>query len=197
MSDLMILLSCVFLLVGLGCKESEKDRPQPASVEESNPIVRLHTDFGNIDIELFRDIAPKHTENFIKLTNDGFYDSLAFHRIIPGFMAQGGDPKGDGPGGPGYTIPAEFSDLKHTPGMVAGARRGDAVNPEKASSGSQFYIMFKPAPHLDGQYTIFGKVVEGMDVVYKLETVPLADPRMGRPQEPIYILKAEVVGESK
>ncbi len=163
----------------------------------SKPVVKLTTEFGDIYIELFDDIAPIHTENFLKLTGEGFYDSLTFHRIIPGFMAQGGDPKGDGTGGPGYTLPAEISTLSHTPGMLAAARRGDAVNPKKESSGSQFYIMFKPAPHLDGEYTIFGQVIEGMDVVFELEKVELADPRMGRPKETIYILDAEVVNEGE
>ena len=176
--------------------QEPQERPQPARAEEGaveGPVVRLTTDFGPIDIVLYPDIAPKHTENFLKLTKDGFYDSLTFHRIVPGFVVQGGDPKGNGTGGPGYTIPAEFSDLSHVPGAVAAARRGDAVNPEKASSGSQFYIVLKAAPHLDGQYTIFGKVIDGMDAVYKIEKVPLADARMGKSAEPVYIQKAEIL----
>ncbi|RKZ32005.1 peptidylprolyl isomerase [bacterium] len=188
---LVLTLIAAVLVFGFGCAANgNDDRPQPAPAKSENPVVRLTTDFGNIDIELLADVAPKHAENFVKLAKEGFYDGLTFHRIIPGFMAQGGDPKGDGTGGPGYTIPAEFSDLKHTAGMVAAARRGDAVNPDKASSGSQFYIMFKAAPHLDGQYTIFGKVIAGMDVVYQLEKVPLAG---SKPVEPVYIRKAEVI----
>ena len=160
-----------------------------------NPIVRLTTDYGIIDIELRPDVAPKTCENFLKLTREGFYDSLTFHRIVPGFVIQGGDPKGDGTGGPGYTVPAEFSNLKHIEGAVAMARLGDQANPTKASSGSQFYIVCRQATHLDEQYTIFGNVVAGMDVVHKIENVPLTDPRMGKPAKSVYILKAEVVSK--
>jgi len=174
-------------------KDMSDERPQPKSADNDNPVVRLETDFGNIDIQLFEEVAPEHAKNFVKLTKEGFFDSLTFHRIIPGFVIQGGDPKGDGTGGPGYTLPAEFSDLKHTPGMVAAARRGDGVNPEKRSSGSQFYIVLAPTPHLDGQYTIFGEVVDGMDAVNKIAEVPLKNPRMGNPKENVYINKAEVV----
>ncbi len=202
MLRIITILMCGILLLGFACRESEsksnvveeqRERPQPAPAERSNPMVRLTTSMGNIDIELLPDVAPKHTENFLKLTREGFYDSLTFHRIVPGFVIQGGDPKGDGTGGPGYTVPAEFSDLKHVPGAVAAARRGDAANPTKASSGSQFYIVMKDAPFLDGEYTIFGKVVNGMDVAQAIEKVPLADPQMGRPKEPVYIIKAEVI----
>lgn len=177
-----------------GENEKVNEITQPKK-DSSRPIVLLKTDYGDIKIELRPDVAPKTCANFIKLTKEGFYDSLTFHRIVPNFVIQGGDPKGNGTGGPGYTIPAEISDLKHVPGAVATARLGDAANPSKASSGSQFYIVLKPAPNLDGQYTIFGKVIDGMDAVYKIEKVPLADPRMGRPKDPVYILKAEVLSE--
>ncbi|MCS7258005.1 MAG: peptidylprolyl isomerase [candidate division WOR-3 bacterium] len=127
---------------------------------------------GKIKILLYTKEAPKTCENFIKLAKQGFYNGLTFHRVIPGFVVQGGDPKGDGTGGPGYTIPAEISpNLKHIRGTVACARLPDQVNPEKASSGSQFYICHQPAPHLDGNYTIFGQVVEGMEVVDKIAQV--------------------------
>jgi len=114
--------------------------------------------------ELYEDIAPISVENFEKLANKGFYDGLIFHRVIPGFMIQGGDPKGTGTGGPGYTIKGEFSangvqnDLKHTRGVLSMAR---AYDPN--SAGSQFFIMVEDAPHLDGQYAAFGKVTEGME----------------------------------
>ena len=119
-----------------------------------------------IEIELYPDIAPKTCENFEKLVADGFYDGLTFHRVIPGFMIQGGCPDGTGMGGPGYTIPGEFAangfknDLKHTRGVISMAR---SANPN--SAGSQFFIMHADAPHLDGQYAAFGKVISGMDAV--------------------------------
>lgn len=115
---------------------------------------------GIIKIEFFPDDAPKTVENFVTLAKKGFYNGLTFHRVIPGFMAQGGDPKGDGTGGPGYTIKDEFNKQKHVRGAVAMARTS-APN----SSGSQFYICFEPQPHLDGGYVVFGKVVSGMNIV--------------------------------
>lgn len=114
--------------------------------------------------ELYPEIAPVTVENFEKLANDGFYDGLTFHRVIPGFMIQGGCPRGNGTGGPGYTIKGEFTmngfknDLKHTKGVLSMAR---AMDPN--SAGSQFFVMVADAPHLDGQYAAFGKVTEGMD----------------------------------
>lgn len=129
-------------------------------------------DYGNIKIELYRDDAPKTVENFVKLTQAGFYDCLTFHRIVKDFVVQGGDPDGTGAGGPGYTVPAEIK-RKHTKGAVATARQADQVNPTKASSGSQFYIALRELPELDGEYTVFGQVVEGMDIVDKLGLLPV------------------------
>ncbi|HOK40386.1 MAG TPA: peptidylprolyl isomerase [bacterium] len=144
----------------------------------------METKFGIIEIELFEDIAPKHSANFKKLVKEGFYNKLLFHRVIPNFVIQGGDPKGDGTGGPGYTIEAEISDkVKHQRGTVAAARTGDAINPQRRSSGSQFYICVAPQPALDGKYTIFGKVIKGMDVVDKIANV--ARDRNDKPLEPI------------
>ena len=126
-----------------------------------------------IKAELYPDIAPITVENFVKLVKEGFYDGLTFHRIISGFMIQGGCPNGNGTGGPGHTIKGEFSmngvknDLKHTPGVLSMAR---SMAPD--SAGSQFFIMHKTSPHLDGQYAAFGQVIEGMDVVNKLAEVP-------------------------
>ena len=114
--------------------------------------------------ELYEDIAPVTVDNFVKLVNDGFYDGLKFHRVIPGFMIQGGCPRGNGTGGPGYTIKGEFSsngienNLKHERGVISMAR---AMDPD--SAGSQFFIMVDDAPYLDGQYAAFGKVTEGME----------------------------------
>jgi cyclophilin family peptidyl-prolyl cis-trans isomerase len=131
-------------------------------------VATIATDKGDIVIELNAEVAPKTVANFVKLSRDGFYDGLTFHRVEPGFVAQGGDPAGNGTGGPGYTVPAEISTLKHLTGTVATARQGDQVNPDRKSSGSQFYICLAPAPFLDNAYTIFGQVSEGMDVVQKI-----------------------------
>ena len=129
-------------------------------------IVTIETSKGPIVMELYPEVAPKHVESFKTLIGKGFYDGLAFHRIVPGFVVQGGDPKGDGTGGPGYNIKAEFSELPHRRGTVAAARSG---HPD--SAGSQFYIVLDEtnARHLDGQYTIFGQVLEGMENVDALE----------------------------
>jgi peptidyl-prolyl cis-trans isomerase B (cyclophilin B) len=130
----------------------------------------LDTDRGTIVIEFYPAVAPKTVENFEALSKKGFYNGLTFHRVVPGFVVQGGDPKGDGSGGPGYDLPAEISPAeKHLRGSVATARLGDAVNPDRKSSGSQFYICLAAQPSLDGQYTVFGGVVEGMDVVDKIQ----------------------------
>jgi peptidyl-prolyl cis-trans isomerase B (cyclophilin B) len=130
----------------------------------------LETSRGKIVIELYPSVAPKTVANFETLIGKGFYNGLTFHRVVPGFVVQGGDPKGDGTGGPGYDLPAEISPVeKHLRGSVAMARRGDEVNPQRKSSGSQFYICLEPQPSLDNQYTVFGGVVEGMDVVDKIQ----------------------------
>ena len=115
---------------------------------------------GEIQMELFPEDAPKTVESFIALSKKGFYDGLTFHRVVPGFVAQGGDPKGDGTGGPGYTLKAEFNKRKHVRGTVAMAR---SQHPD--SAGSQFYICLAPAPHLDGNYAVFGQVTKGMEVL--------------------------------
>jgi peptidylprolyl isomerase/peptidyl-prolyl cis-trans isomerase B (cyclophilin B) len=133
---------------------------------------------GEVRIELYPEDAPKTVESFTALARRGFYDGLAFHRVIAGFMAQGGDPKGDGTGGPGYTLRAEFNRRRHVRGTVAMARRSD---PD--SAGSQFYICFAPQPHLDGQYTVFGQVVQGMEVVDRIQvgdrmkTIRIEEPK--------------------
>ena len=135
-----------------------------------NPIVTITMENGDITkAELYPEIAPNSVNNFISLVKKGFYDGLIFHRVICGFMIQGGCPDGTGMGGPGYTIPGEFAqngfknDLKHTPGVLSMAR---AMHPD--SAGSQFFLMHKAAPHLDGAYAAFGKVIEGMDIVDKI-----------------------------
>jgi len=139
----------------------------------ANPIVRITMDSGKtIRLELYPEIAPVTVENFLDLVKKGFYNGLTFHRIIPGFMIQGGDPSGKGTGGPGYKIKGEFrsngvkNDLKHERGVISMAR---AFDPN--SAGSQFFIMHEDAPHLDGEYAAFGKVIEGLDTVDEIASV--------------------------
>lgn len=152
-----------------------------------NPIVTINMeDGGVIKAELYPEIAPNTVRNFISLINKGFYDGLIFHRVIPGFMIQGGCPEGTGMGGPGYSIKGEFSrngfknDLKHIRGVLSMAR---TMIPD--SAGSQFFIMVEDAPHLDGQYAAFGKVIEGIEVADKIVSAkrdyydrPYEDQRM-------------------
>ena len=139
-------------------------------MENINPIVTIEMENGSvITTELYPEIAPNTVNNFISLINKGFYDGIIFHRVIPGFMIQGGDPTGTGMGGPGYSIKGEFAyngfknDLKHTAGVLSMAR---SMMPD--SAGSQFFIMHEDAPHLDGQYAAFGKVLSGMEEVDKI-----------------------------
>lgn len=124
---------------------------------------------GEIVIELYGDVAPQTVSNFIQLSQSGFYNGLVFHRREEGFVIQGGDPAGNGTGGPGYTVPAEISEKSHIRGAVAMARLPDYINPEKESSGSQFYITLAPATFLDGEYTVFGQVTSGMAVADQIE----------------------------
>lgn len=128
----------------------------------------IKTSKGDIVVMLDATAAPEHVNNFVFLSRDGFYNGLTFHRVEPGFVIQGGDPLGMGNGGPGYTIPGEFS-LTHVEGAIAMARLPDQVNPERASSGSQFYITLAPTPFLDGDYSAFGVVESGMDVVSSIQ----------------------------
>lgn len=138
-----------------------------------NPIVTFTMENGDVfKAELYPDVAPQSVNNFISLINKNFYDGLIFHRVIKGFMIQGGDPEGTGMGGPGYSIKGEFSsngfknDLKHTEGVLSMAR---SMFPD--SAGSQFFVMHKTSPHLDGDYAAFGKVIEGMEVVNAIAEV--------------------------
>src|SRR3954453_980492 len=145
----------------------------------------LHTNHGAIEVELFDDDAPKTVENFLKLARDGFYDGVVFHRIIPDFMIQGGDPTGTGMGGPGYTFEDEFNQHKVVRGALAMANAGPNTN------GSQFFIVTTgAAPWLDGKHTVFGQVTDGMDVVDKLEGLP-TDAR-DKPREDAMIEKLTV-----
>jgi len=144
-----------------------------------NPHIVIQTRVGEIEIELYQDVAPKHVQNFLKLVDQRYYVGTTFHRVIPGNLIQGGDPLtkdadrgNDGTGGPGHTIESEIKAL-HKRGSVASARLPDQVNPRKRSSGSQFYICLKDFPALDqGGYTVFGQVIRGMEVVEKIAVVP-------------------------
>ncbi|GAB4325468.1 MAG: hypothetical protein Kow0074_19250 [Candidatus Zixiibacteriota bacterium] len=152
--------------------------------EGEKPHVIMETSMGTIEIELWPDVAPKHCKSFVHLIQKGFYDSLTFHRVIPGFVIQGGDPLGNGTGGPGYNVPAEFSNLKHDDGILSMARASDPN-----SAGSQFFICLsrKGTASLDGKYSIFGKVVDGLDVVHQIEKVPTG--RGDKPTTPVYMTK--------
>jgi len=155
----------------------------------------METSMGIIIFEFFPDSAANHCANFKKLVNSGYYDWTLFHRVIPQFMIQGGDilskndnPLDDGTGGPGYTIDAEFNGILHKPGIVSTARSSDPN-----SAGSQFFIMHGTTPHLDGQYTVFGRVVEGLEVVNSIATAPRNQQQNDRPLENIYIEKVRVI----
>ena len=161
---------------------------------ENNPIVTIEMeDGGVIKAELYPNIAPQSVYNFISLANKGFYDGLTFHRVIPGFMIQGGDPSGNGTGGPGWHIKGEFlqngvnNPIKHTRGVISMAR---AMDPN--SAGSQFFIMHQDAPHLDGQYAAFGHVVSGMDAVDEIAAA--ATDWNDKPRTPVVMEKVEVIG---
>jgi cyclophilin family peptidyl-prolyl cis-trans isomerase len=152
------------------------DTPPAMAIDPAKSYrATIATPLGDIVVELFADKAPKTVNNFVALARDGFYDGVTFHRVIPGFMAQGGDPTGSGRGGPGYRFEDEFHpDLRHDgPGVLSMANAGPGTN------GSQFFITHGPTPHLDDRHTVFGKVVEGMDVVL---AIPERDP--GRAREP-------------
>ena len=158
-------------------------------------IVRIEMENGGVmRAELYPEIAPVTVENFVKLVKEGFYDGVIFHRVIPGFMIQGGDPTGTGMGGPGYTIKGEFTangfknDLKHTVGVLSMAR---AMDPN--SAGSQFFIMTSDSPHLDGQYAAFGKLIEGQDVATDIVMSPRN--RMDKPLTEQKMKKVTMVEE--
>lgn len=190
----VLALALVALLIVAGCGKRDNSgnnasgtASQPAATNQEgaaatstldtsgdNPIVTIEMDSGKtIKVELYPKIAPNTVNNFISLVKKGFYDGTIFHRVIPGFMIQGGDPEGSGMGGPGYSIEGEFSgngfknDLKHTRGVLSMAR---SMDPN--SAGSQFFIMVADSPHLDGQYASFGKVIEGIEVADEIVSTP-------------------------
>jgi cyclophilin family peptidyl-prolyl cis-trans isomerase len=176
-----VALICVLLIFLVSCSVAVFDDTEDQKVAKVEEVITTNdvqeiimnrhaifeTSMGTVKIELFEDKAPLTTGNFIKLVEDGFYNGLIFHRVIPNFMIQGGDPQGDGTGGPGFMIPDEFHpDLKHNkPGILSMANAGPNTG------GSQFFITTVPTPHLDGKHSIFGQVVEGMDVIDSISGV--------------------------
>ncbi|HEX4796063.1 MAG TPA: peptidylprolyl isomerase [Humisphaera sp.] len=183
--------------------EKRGGAPADAMVTYVRPLeyAVMTTDKGPLTMVFYFDVAPITAESFLYLSRTGYYNGLTFHRIVPGFVIQGGDPKGDGTGGPGYNVQAEFNDRKHQPGVLSMARQGDPNEQAGAmpraeyanSAGSQFFICldYSKTVHLDHKYTAFGKVVNGMDAVDAIAHVPLADAG-GRPQTPQHIQKVEV-----
>lgn len=167
-----VLVTAMGLMLCVACSGKTEVKP---TVEKPEVRAVIKTKFGDIEVKFLPEVAPRHVENFIKLAKEGFYNGTLFHRVIPGFMIQGGDPntkdslKKDtyGQGGPGYTIEAEFNDTPHKRGIVSMAR---AQEPDTA--GSQFFIVVEDSPYLDGKYTAFGKVTKGIGVADKIANVP-------------------------
>ena len=161
MKKALVFLLAAFVLFTTGCTAAGMNDKDKGAKKMANPIAVFETNQGTFEVELFEDKAPITVKNFTDLAEKGFYDGLIFHRVIDGFMIQGGDPNGTGTGGPGYTIPDEFhKDLKHdSEGVLSMANAGTNTG------GSQFFITLAPTPWLDGHHAIFGKVVKGMDVV--------------------------------
>ena len=198
----MLILAVTFLFcltavtgcAGPGSKTAEKTEPvkadtplPPADPNKKNSLAVFETSMGTFKVELFEDKAPRTAQNFISLVNKGFYNGLIFHRVIDGFMIQGGDPKGNGTGGPGYVIPDEFhKDLKHT-----GAGILSMANAGPNSGGSQFFITLDATPWLDGKHAIFGKVVEGLDVVKAIGKVKTG--AQDRPQTDVVMKKITII----
>jgi peptidyl-prolyl cis-trans isomerase B (cyclophilin B) len=173
---LTLTLTALALLGGWEATVMAADKaPAVQPPTDKGPKAIIKTKFGDIEIKLFSDKAPKHVENFIKLAKSGFYNGTIFHRVIPGFMIQGGDPNTKdlnkkelyGMGGPGHSVKAEFNDVPHKRGIVSMARSND---PD--SAGSQFFIVVEDSPFLDGKYTVFGQVVKGMGFADKIVTQP-------------------------
>ena len=149
------------MAMGLSFAEGKVFNKDYSQIKEIQAIITTHE--GEIVLSLDFKAAPNTVANFVELANSGFYNGLTFHRVIPGFMIQGGDPEGNGKGGPGYTIDDEISDLKHETGVISMANRGPNT------AGSQFFITQLPQPHLDGKHAVFGKVLSGQDVVCRIE----------------------------
>ena len=171
---LMTILSISLMLAGCAGPNNNGAAHMQVQALQNHPIVTMNIkDYGTVTLELYPEKAPNTVNSFVTLANSGFYDGLTFHRIIEGFMIQGGDPEGTGVGGPGYSIPGEFAsngytenDLKHTKGVISMAR---SQHPD--SAGSQFFIMSADSPHLDNEYAAFGEVTSGIEIIEAIEKV--------------------------
>lgn len=177
-----------FMMVGVGMiLEAREAKKQNKEEKTQQLIAKLSTSMGDIKVSLFYDQTPNTVANFVTLAKAGFYNGLIFHRVIPKFMIQGGDPNGNGTGGPGYTFKDEIvATLKHDAGVISMANSGPGTN------GSQFFITVDPAHHLDGRHTVFGKVISGMDVVQKISKVKTTQDR---PDSPITIKSISIEGD--
>ena len=192
---------------GRGSKEVELDDSTKLAIEmerrlREEPEFEMVTSHGTMKLRLYSK-TPLHRDNFVKLANEGYYDGLRFHRVIDGFMIQGGDPfsrdtamiNSWGTGGPNYTIPAEFvGEYRHKKGAIAAARKGDMANPKKSSSGSQFYIVQDEfgCSHLDGQYTVYGEVFDGIEVIDRIAATPT--DHYNRPYDDVMIISVKQIG---
>jgi len=200
----IVLLIAVFISGVSFAQEGSKvqsKQPAPAKGKAATPaaepdeVAVMDTNYGTFVLEFFPKDAPNHVRNFKKLARSGFYDGTRFHRVIKGFMIQGGDPltkdtdpRNDGTGDPGYTINAEFNSRPHLKGTLSMAR---AASPN--SAGSQFFVCLDAKPFLDGQYTVFGQVLKGMGVVEKIGNVPVKGPEPSMPVEPVWLKKVTIM----
>ncbi len=168
-------------------EETDKEMAAEASHpirNKDNPIVTISTNYGDMTLELWHDVAPAHADSFVARTNDGFYDDLIFHRVIRNFMIQGGDPKGNGTGNAGYFLPAEFSDEPHVEGTLSMAR---SKSPNSASC--QFFICLTRTAHLDKGYTVFGQLLKGFKVLHEIENVEVGGPSKSTPVKNVIMEK--------
>jgi len=187
---MVIVFAFSSVMAGDETTEKKMDKKEYTKRKADNPEIAIETDYGTMKLELFRDVAPIHVDSMMARVREGFYDGLIFHRVIDGFMIQGGDPKGNGTGGPGYTLPAEFSKLNHVEGTLSMAR---SQNPN--SAGSQFFICLAPARYLDGQYTIFGHLMDGYDVLHKIGKVKTG--ARDRPLKDVVMRKVYVIEKAE
>jgi len=194
-----IIMITIFCLSMLSCGGGQKIAEETGKVEKmdekefnkrkaDNPLIAIETDYGIMTLELYHDVAPVHVDSMLSRVREGFYDGLIFHRIIDGFMIQGGDPTGTGAGDAGYKLDAEFSDLPHVEGTLSMARARD---PNSASC--QFFICLATTPHLDGQYSIFGQLLDGFDTLHKIGSVPTG--AQDRPVQDVFMRSVHLVSD--
>jgi len=177
----LVWFSLFSIILAAACGKNEFEQPKPPEKKGNVQMKALvETSMGDFTIEFYHEDAPNTVDNFVKLSEKGFYDGLTFHRVVKGFVIQGGDPRGNGTGGPGYTIAAEFNGRPHLLGTVAMAR-----GPDINSAGSQWYVCLDKIAQLDGKYTVFGQVTEGVDVVKKIGEVKVDNT--DKPLEPVTI----------